>query len=57
MTAYRAMHSLRDPTQTQIEALNNSSAVPALEDRRPDKGVQDLTLPIIGFAVIEIHGE
>lgn len=55
MPAYRAMGSPRYPTQAQIEALNNASSLPAPELRKLEKGVLDLTLPVNGLAVIEVH--
>jgi xylan 1,4-beta-xylosidase len=57
MTAYRAMGSPRYPTQAQIDALNNASALPAPEQRKLDKGALELTVPVNGLAVIEIHSK
>ncbi|HUD12282.1 MAG TPA: hypothetical protein VMQ56_01390, partial [Terracidiphilus sp.] len=57
MTAYRAMGSPRYPTQAQVEALNKASTLPVPEDRRLDKGMLELTLPVNGLAVIEISAK
>jgi xylan 1,4-beta-xylosidase len=57
LVAYQAMGSPRYPTQAQVEALNKASTLPAPEDRRLDKGVLDLTLPVNGLAVIEISAK
>jgi xylan 1,4-beta-xylosidase len=57
MTAYLAMGSPRYPTQAQVEALNQASTLPVSEDRRLDKGMLELTLPVNGLAVIEISAK
>ncbi len=57
MPAYRAMGSPRYPTQAQIEALNNASSLPAPELRKLEKGVLEITLPVNGLAVIEVHAQ
>jgi xylan 1,4-beta-xylosidase len=57
MTAYRAMDSPRYPTQAQVEALNKASTLPVPEDRRLDKGMLELMLPVNGLAVIEISAK
>jgi xylan 1,4-beta-xylosidase len=57
MPAYRAMGSPRYPTQAQIEALNNASTLPAPELRKLEQGVLELTLPVNGLAVIEVHAQ
>jgi xylan 1,4-beta-xylosidase len=57
MTAYRSMGSPRYPTQAQVEALNKASTLPAPEDRRLNKGMLELTLPVNGLAVIEISAK
>jgi len=54
MPTYRAMGSPRYPTQSQIEALNQASALPAPQRQKLDHGVLELTLPVNGLAVIEI---
>jgi xylan 1,4-beta-xylosidase len=54
MTVYRAMGSPRYPTQAQIEALNKGSALPVPEQRKLEKGVLELTMPVNGLAVIEV---
>jgi xylan 1,4-beta-xylosidase len=54
MPAYRAMGSPHYPTQKQIAALNQASALPAPQRRKLAKGALDLTLPVNGLAVIEI---
>jgi xylan 1,4-beta-xylosidase len=56
MTAYKLMGSPRYPTQTQIQALNAGSALPAPETRRLSNGTLELTLPVNGLAVLEIGG-
>lgn len=57
MTAYRAMGSPRYPTQAQIEALNNASALHAPEKQKLKKGILELTLPVNGLALIEISAK
>jgi xylan 1,4-beta-xylosidase len=57
MRAYRSMGSPRYPTQAQIEALNNASALPAPEKLKFEKGIVELTLPVNGLAVIEISAQ
>jgi xylan 1,4-beta-xylosidase len=57
LTTYRAMGSPRYPTQAQVEALNKASTLPSPEERKLDKGVLELTLPVNGLAVIEISGK
>jgi xylan 1,4-beta-xylosidase len=54
MNAYRAMGSPRYPTQVQIAALNQASALPPPEKRRLSGGSLDLLLPVNGLAVLEV---
>ncbi len=54
MTAYKTMGSPHFPTQAQIRALNEASALPAAEHRTLSKGALELTLPVNGLAVLQI---
>ena len=54
MTAYKTMGSPHFPTQAQIRALNEASALPAAEHRTLSKGTLELTLPVNGLAVLQI---
>ena len=55
MLAYRAMGCPRYPTQAQIEAMKRASTLPAPRQKKLDKGVLELMLPVNGMAVIEVH--
>jgi xylan 1,4-beta-xylosidase len=54
MPTYAAMGSPKYPTQSQIAAMNKASTLPAPEERKLERGVLQLELPINGLAVIEI---
>ncbi len=55
MTAYKMMGSPRYPTQAQIEAMNNASALNEPEERKLEHGELKLTLPVNGLALIEVQ--
>ncbi len=57
MKAYRAMGSPRYPTQAQIKALNQASALQSPEKQRLANGRMDLTLPVNGLAIIDIPAQ
>ncbi len=54
LTAYHAMSSPHFPTQAQIKALNQASALPRAEHRELSNGTLKLTLPVNGLAVLQI---
>jgi xylan 1,4-beta-xylosidase len=54
LTAYQAMGSPHFPTQAQIKALNEASALPRAEHRALSNGTLELTLPVNGLAVLQI---
>jgi xylan 1,4-beta-xylosidase len=55
MTVYREMGSPRYPTQAQIARMNEVSALGAPEQRRLERGVLELELPVNGLVVMEIR--
>ena len=54
MPVYRAMGSPVYPTQAQIRALNQASALPAPEQASLVDGTLALTLPVNGLALIQV---
>ena len=54
LAGYAHMGSPRYPTQAQVQELNRESALSAPESLRLEKGRFKLTLPVNGFALLEI---